>query len=163
MDMRRFSLAKHDPQLMQLMNLADHHALAQWAIECLQRVLDVFEERYPADRTPQKAVAILEEWMQGRISMWEARKFCWTVLKLAREIEPEDKVCCQILRAANHCLAVCHVPSHAEGTAMYVVSAIQHLNQGKDNVIELMERERQWQVQRLEELADLFTGSGTIR
>ena len=92
--------------------------------------------------------------MNDKITMWEARKYCWTVLKLAREIENEDKVCCQILRATSHCLATCHVPTHAEGTAMYVISAIKHLNKDKENVIELMEDERKWQIKHLIELGN---------
>ena len=29
--------------------------------------------------------------MNGNITTWEARKYCWKILALAREIEKEDK------------------------------------------------------------------------
>lgn len=152
MDMKKFSLAKHDPEIQDLISKTNHKVLAQWAIDCLNRVFYIFEERYPDENIPQTAIKILNDWMNDKITMWEARKYCWTVLKLAREIEKEDKACCQIVRATSHCLATCHVPTHAEGTAMYVISVIKHLNQDNKNVIALMEDERKWQIKHLKEL-----------
>lgn len=152
MDMKKFSLAKHDPEIQDFILQTDQKILAQWAIDCLKRVLYIFEERYPDENVLQMAIKILNDWMNDKISIWEARKYCWTVLEFARKIEKEDKVCCQIVRATSHCLATCHVPTHAEGTAMYVISAVQHLNKDKENVIELMEDERKWQINHLVEL-----------
>jgi hypothetical protein len=75
-------------------------------------------------------------------------------------MEKDDKPYSQIVRATSHCLATCHVPTHSEGTAMYVVSGIKLINKGKDNVVALMEDERIWQVNHLKELMkDL--GAGT--
>ncbi len=149
MDMKKFSLAKHDPEIQALISETDHKVLAQWAIDCLNRVFYIYKERYSSENILKTAIKILNEWMKDKITMWEARKYCWTVLKLARKIENEDKVCCQIVRATSHCLATCHVPTHAEGTAMYVISAIKYLNIDKENVIELMENERKWQIEHL--------------
>lgn len=153
-DMKKFSLAKHDSEIQDLISKTDHKILAQWAIDCLNRVFYIFEEKYPNENIPQTAVNILKDWMNDKIMMWEARKYCWTVLELARKIEKEDKVCCQIVRATSHCLATCHVPTHAEGTAMYVISAIKYSNENKENVIELMEEERKWQIKHLKELRE---------
>lgn len=151
-DMKNFSLAKHDPEIQDLISKTEQEILAQWAIDCLNRILYIFEEKYPDEKVPETAISILYDWMNGRIAMWDARKYCWTILELARKLEKEDKVCCQIIRATSHCLATCHVPTHAEGTAMYVVSAIKYLNQDRENVIELMEEERKWQISHLKEL-----------
>lgn len=151
-DMKTFSLAKHDPELQDLIAKTDHKLLARWAMDCLDRILYVYEERYPDENIPQTAIKILNDWIEDKIPMWEARKYCWTVLELARKLENEDKVCCQIIRATSHCLATCHVPTHAEGTAMYVVSAIKHINKDKKDVIELMENERKWQIEHLLDL-----------
>ena len=153
-DMKNFSLAKHDPEIQGLISKTEQKVLAQWAIDCLNRILYIFEEKYPDEKVPETAVHILYDWMNDRIAMWDARKYCWTVLELARELEKKDKVCCQIVRAASHCLATCHVSTHAEGTAMYVISAIKYLNQDRENVIELMEEERKWQIGHLKELGD---------
>lgn len=152
MDMKKFSLTKHDKEIQCLIAETNQKVLAKWAIDCLDRIFYIFEKRYPNEKIPQTAIQILNDWMNDKITMWEARKYCWTVLELARKIENEDKACCQIVRATSHCLATCHVPTHAEGTAMYVISAIKYLNQNKANVIELMENERKWQIEHLLEL-----------
>lgn len=151
-DMKNFSLTKHDPRIQDLISKTDHKVLARWAIDCLNRIFYIFEKRYPNEKIPQIAIKILNDWINNKITMWEARKYCWTVLELARKIENEDKVCCMIVRATSHCLATCHVPTHAEGTAMYVISAIKFLNIDKENVIEIMENERKWQIKHLQEL-----------
>ncbi len=151
-DMTKFSLATHDQEIQDLISKTEHKILAQWAIDCLNRIFYIFEEQYPNENIPQTAINILNYWMNDKITMWEARKYCWTVLELARKIEKENKVCCQIVRATSHCLATCHVPTHAEGTAMYVISAIKYLNKDSENVIELMEDERKWQIKHLKEL-----------
>lgn len=150
--MTKFSLATHDQEIQDLISKTEHKILAQWAIDCLNRIFYIFEEQYPNENIPQTAINILNYWMNDKITMWEARKYCWTVLELARKIEKENKVCCQIVRATSHCLATCHVPTHAEGTAMYVISAIKYLNKDSENVIELMEDERKWQIKHLKEL-----------
>lgn len=151
--MTKFSLATHDQEIQDLISKTEHKILAQWAIDCLNRIFYIFEEQYPNENIPQTAINILNYWMNDKITMWEARKYCWTVLELARKIEKENKVCCQIVRATSHCLATCHVPTHAEGTAMYVISAIKYLNKDSENVIELMEDERKWQIKHLKELS----------
>ena len=151
-DMTKFSLATHDQEIQDLISKTEHKILAQWAIDCLNRIFYIFEEQYPNENIPQTAINILNYWMNDEITMWEARKYCWTVLELARKIEKENKVCCQIVRATSHCLATCHVPTHAEGTAMYVISAIKYLNKDSENVIELMEDGRKWQIKHLKEL-----------
>ena len=148
-DMKKFSLAKHDPEIQELIKTTDQKILAQWAIDCLYRVFYIFEQKYPNEKIPQNAINILKDWMSGKIVMWEARKYCWKVLEFARKIENEDKACCQIVRATSHCLATCHVPTHAEGTAMYVISAIKYINKDKKNVIEIMENEGKWQIEHL--------------
>lgn len=164
MDMNQFSLVKHDPEILELLATTEHKAAAQWALDCLNRVLPVFEGKYPDEKIPMHAVQILKDWMNDKILMWEARKYCWTLLKLVRELEPQDKASCQIVRAASHCLATCHVPTHSEGTAMYAISAIQHLNREKSkaDTIARMESERQWQMKRLLELREKSVSNAPV-
>lgn len=79
----------------------------------------------------------------------EARKYCFKVLAFAKEIEETDKVCCQIARACSHTLATCHVPRHCEGVTIYTLFAIQYQNKDNENIIQLMENEREWQINHL--------------
>ena len=67
-------------------------------------------------------------------------------------MEEYDKPYSQIVRATSHCLATCHVPTHSEGTAMYVVSAINLINENNEDVITLMKDERIWQINHLKDL-----------
>lgn len=88
--------------------------------------------------------------------MWNARKYCWTILKRAREVEKENKECALILRGASHTLATCHVRTHAEGSAMYVLAFLKYQNQNKENLIEILEKERKEQIDHLLELKEKY-------
>lgn len=78
--------------------------------------------------------------------MWYALKYRWTILKRAREVEKERKECALILRGVSHTLATCHVRTHAEGLAMYVLAFLKYQNKNKENLIQVLEKERKEQV-----------------
>lgn len=161
-DMNKFTLTKHDDELYNIIKPVkqyskEHKVLALWAIDCVKRILPLFEEKYLNETVIQTAIDTLKKWINGQIKMWDARKYTYTVLELARTMEKYDKPYSQIVRATSHCLATCHVPTHSEGPAMYVVSAIKLINQGKDDVIKLMEDERIWQINHLKKLMDNCT------
>lgn len=156
-DMNKFSLTKHDDELLDIIKPVkqysnEHKILAIWAIDCLNRILPLFEMKYPSEIILKTAVGTLQKSINDEIKMWDARKYTYTVLALAKSMEKDDKPYSQIVRAASHCLAACHVPTHSEGTAMYVVSAIELINKSKDDVVVLMENERIWQINHLKEL-----------
>ena len=143
--MKHFPLPKKDAQLAELIKITNHKVLANWAIDCFNKGRFLFNKDYEENKIIDKALDILKLWINDGITMREARKYCWIVLKAAREIEQKDKVACQILRACSHTLATCHVPTHSEGAGIYVISAMQYA--GKDT-----KDERTWQINRLLEL-----------
>jgi hypothetical protein len=154
MNMHEFSLTKHDPDLLEIIKPVkqyskEHRVLAEWAIECLNRYLPAFKQKYPDEIIPDTAIATLQKWIRDEKKMWDTRKYTYTVLGLAKELEKTDKVYAKIVRATAHCIATCHVPTHSEGTAMYIVSFIQQFNKDSDRVFDLMSQERQWQYDRL--------------
>jgi hypothetical protein len=114
--MKSYSLPKRDAKIAELIKITNHKVLAQWSIDCVERILPLFEEKYPTEKIPRTAIIILKSWINNEISMWEARKYCYDVLKLARDLEAVDKASCQIVRAVSHCLATCHVKTHSEGS-----------------------------------------------
>lgn len=150
-DMNKFSLAQHDPEIQELIKTTNQKVLARWAINCLNRILYIYQDKYPNENTPTTALNILNDWLNDKVTIWEARKYYWTVLAKAREIEKIDKVSCQILRATSHTLATCHVKTHAEGSAMYVISTLKYLNKdlNQKDLIKLLEEERKWQINNL--------------
>ena len=150
--MKKLPLPKRNPHVLELIKNTDHKTLATWAIDCFNRGRSLFNKEYTENEIIDKALDTLKLWIHNEITMWEARKYCWIVLKAAREIEQKDKVACQILRACSHTLATCHVPTHAEGASIYVISAMQYFYQGQGNFVELIEEERKWQLNRLLEL-----------
>ncbi len=156
-DMTKFTLTKHDDELLAIIRPVinhshEHQILARWAIDCLARVLPKFRSRYPKEVILDRAVDTLELWIDDKIKMWDARKYTFTVLLLARDMAKFDQPYSHIVRAASHCLATCHVPNHAERVAMYVVSAIKHINGDNEQMIQLMENERRWQIEHLNTL-----------
>ena len=148
--MKFYPLPKRDAQIAELIKNTNSKVLARWAIDCLERILPLFEEKYPNEKIPRTAVNTLKSWINDEITMWEARKYCYVVLKLARDLESVDKASCQIVRATSHCLATCHVKTHSEGTSIYVRSALQYLY---PNDIELLDSEKKWHINHLIELS----------
>lgn len=156
-DMNKFSLTKHDDELLEIIKPVkqyskEHKILAIWAIDCLNRILPLFEVKYPNENILKIATDTLKKWINDEIKMWDARKYTYVVLSLAKTLEKNDKPYSQIVRATSHCLATCHVPTHSEGTAMYVVSAIKLINQGENDLIKIMQNERIWQINHLKKL-----------
>lgn len=155
LDMKNFTLTKHDDELFAIIKpvkqySTEHKTLAKWGIDCLNRFLSIFEAKYPSESSIiHTAIETLQKWMNGEMKMWDARKYTYTVLALAREIEKNDKTFAQIVRATSHCLATRHVPTHFEGVAMYTVSFLKHFYKNKENVFAIMEEERKWQIEHL--------------
>jgi len=51
----------------------DHRSLVLWAAGCAEHVLPYFEEKYPKDDRPRKALEAGRAWVRGGIAMNEAR------------------------------------------------------------------------------------------
>lgn len=152
MDLTKSAL-QHDPRIQELIKQTNKKTLALWAIDCFNRQRGLVNEGYVEEnKIIDHALATLNLWLEAKMTMWEARKYCWTVLKAAREIEKQDKVACQMLRACSHTLATCHVATHSEGSAMYVLSAMQYAYRDDENLIKMLEDERTWQIKHLKDM-----------
>jgi hypothetical protein len=51
----------------------DHKSLVLWATDCAEHVLSYFEEAYPKDDRPRKAIEAGRSWVRGEIPLSEAR------------------------------------------------------------------------------------------
>ena len=122
LDMYKFKLTKRDEELVALIKKTDQKVLALWAIDYLSPYLAYYKEKYPNDKTIKITFNILKDLCEGKITKWNARKYCRTILKRARGIEKENKECTLMLWGASHTLATCHVRTHAESSAMYVLT-----------------------------------------
>ena len=91
----------------------DHRALAIWAAECAERVLPYFEEEYPKDNRPRKAVEAARAWARGEIAVSEARAAAFAAHAAARDVDRDHAGARAAARAAGH-------------AATYAVTAATH-------------------------------------
>lgn len=58
--MKKFSLAKHDARIIELINETDHKTLAIWAIDYFNRGRYLFNKDYPENQIIDKTLNILK-------------------------------------------------------------------------------------------------------
>lgn len=99
----------------------EHKLLAIWAADCAERVLSLFEDYYPNDDRPHKAIEAVRAWVLGNLKTSEVRKFAFTAHAAARDaIRPESIAAA---RSAGHAAATAHVPGHAKHAASYAAKS----------------------------------------
>jgi hypothetical protein len=147
----RFSMVHKDEAMMALIGKTDHKTLAVWAIDCAQRVIPFFEEKYPKDRRPRKAIETLNAWLDtGVFKMAVIRKASLDSHAAAREVG-EDNPARSTARAAGQAVATAHVPRHAYGAAIYAQQAVFRAANSYDAAA-VAAKERDWQYRRLLDL-----------
>lgn len=146
----KFSLTHRDEEMLELVSKTNHKTLALWAIDCAERVMPYFEEKYPQDPRPRQAIETLKIWIDtGVFKMAVIRKASLDSHAAAREMG-EDSPARSAARAAGQAVATAHVPRHAYGPAIYAQQAIYRATNSMDAV----ESERNWQYQHLLNLRD---------
>jgi hypothetical protein len=144
----KFSITHKDNPLLELVNKTDKKILASWAIDCVERVLPYFEEKYPEDHRPRNAITTLHDWIRtGIFKMSVIRKASLDSHAAAREVN-EDNPSRSAARAAGQAVATAHVPTHSIGAANYSLQAIYRAT----NSDAAVEKERKWQYKHLIDL-----------
>jgi hypothetical protein len=83
-----------------------------------------FEEKYPEDPRPGKALEALREWIRsGIFRMADIRRASLDAHAAAREAG-EDTAARSAARAAGQAVATAHVPTHAVAAANYALQAV---------------------------------------
>jgi len=145
MEKSKFSVTHKDESMLELMSKTDHKILALWAIDCAERVMPCFEEKYQQDHRPRQALETLKTWIDtGVFKMAVIRKASLDAHSAAREVG-EDSPARSAARAAGQAVATAHVPRHAYDSAIYAQQAIYRATNSMDAV----ESERNWQYQHL--------------
>ncbi len=125
----------------------DQRLLATWAADCAERVLSLFEERFPGDRRPRTAIEVCRAWVRtGDFSMAEIRGASLGAHAAAREVKEQDAARFAT-RSAGQAVATAHVPQHAYGAASYALKAVAAAN--PDRVGDAIARELEWQSEAL--------------
>ncbi|MDH4215240.1 MAG: hypothetical protein OEV85_15100 [Candidatus Thorarchaeota archaeon] len=147
----KFSVTFKDESTVKLVKKTDHKILAIWAVDCVERVMCYFEEKYPEDHRPRKAIETLQKWIHsGIFKMADIRKASLDAHAAAREVG-EDNAARSAARAAGQAVATAHVPTHSIGAANYALQAI-HRTADSSDVDGAIAKERDWQYQHLLEL-----------
>ncbi len=145
MEKSKFSITRKDEEMLELVSKTDHKTVALWAIDCAERVMPCFEEKYPDDHRPRLALEALQAWIHtGVFKMAVIRKASLDAHSAAREVG-EDSPARSAAHAAGQAVATAHVPRHSYGPAMYAQQAIYRATNSMDAV----ENERNWQYQHL--------------
>jgi len=153
----KFSLTQYkDEKIIEIVRKTDHKTLAVWAIDCAERILPYFEEKYPKDHRSRNAIKILQKWINtGVFSMAVIRKASLASHAAAREVG-EDNAVRSAAHAAGQAVATAHVPTHSIGAAIYSLQAI-HRATNSDAAVA---KERYWQYRHLLKLRK--TGSNIV-
>lgn len=121
---------------------ADHRSLALWASDCAEHVLPYFEEMYPTDDRPRKAVEAGRAWVRGEIKVGEARLAGSAAHAAARDAE--QGAARAAARAAGQAAGTPHMAGHARHAAAYAVAAAAFAA-GPTNAAAATAREHDWQ------------------
>jgi hypothetical protein len=140
-----------DNPIAELLSKLDHKTLVIWATDCAEHVLPYFEEKYPKDNRPRKAIEAGRAWIRGEIAMSEARTAAFAAHAAARDANPDAARAAA--RAAGHAAATAHVAGHAVHAATYAARAAGHTVDSTD-VDAAIAKERDWQYQQLLNLRD---------
>jgi hypothetical protein len=145
---KKFSLNRNDEPMAELVKETGHKTLAVWAIDCVERVLPYFNEKYPDDPRPRDAIIALRAWIDtGIFRMADIRRASLTAHAAARDVG-EDNSARSAARAAGQAVATAHVPTHARGAANYALQAVWRAAQPSD-ADTAVDRERDWQYRHL--------------
>jgi hypothetical protein len=66
----KFLVTHKDEALLELVRKTDHKTLVVWAIDCVERVMPYFEEKYPEDPHPRNAIEALQAWIGQGCLRW---------------------------------------------------------------------------------------------
>lgn len=121
---KKFSLVRRDEPMEELVRETDKKILAAWAIDCAERVLPYFAEKYPEDPRPRGALDALQSWIRtGEFHMAVIRTASLASHAAARDVG-EDSPARSAARAAGQVVATAHVPTHSLGAAIYAQQAV---------------------------------------
>jgi hypothetical protein len=134
--------------IRELIEKQKHRTLVLWTIDCAERVLPIFENKYPQDKRPRKAIEAAKAWAQGKIKMPVAKKAAHATHNAATAVVEEDPAACAAARAMGHVVGTVHVETHAIGLVMYGITAFVYAAEQKD-ADDVIAKECKWFYDRL--------------
>jgi hypothetical protein len=102
--------------------MRDRRAQAAWAADCTERVLPYFEEAFPDDDRPRRAIEAARAWARGEIRVSEARAAALEAHAAARAASAHPAAVAAA-RSAGHAAATAHMAGHARHAEAYAAVA----------------------------------------
>jgi len=99
---------------------SDHRLLAEWAADCAEHVLHLFEQVQPGDERPRRAIEQARAWVRGEITMQQARTAAGKANAAARDLSGAAR---HAAYAAGQAVNVAHVAAHELCAAAYAIKA----------------------------------------
>jgi len=138
----------------------DHRLLAEWAADCADHVLPLFEAAVPDDPRPRDAIATVRAWACGEVTMTASRTAAGHAMGAARELRGPAR---NAAYAAGQAAAVAHVAAHELGAAAYAIRAAQDAA-AKGEAEEVAHAECAWQRAQLPDaIRDLMLDDQRLR
>ena len=100
---------------VQALSEADRRLVAEWAADCAERVLRLFEAENPDDDRPRSAIARTRAFARGELDTAQEIRRRFGGGSAAAGVKSPA--------AAGQASAVCHMGAHALGAAAYAVKA----------------------------------------
>ncbi|KGN40942.1 putative immunity protein [Knoellia aerolata] len=123
----------------------DHRLLAEWALQCAEHVLPLFEDHVPGDARPRESIEVGRAWIRGEVPMKVAHQSAFRANAAARGLPDAAKFAAL---SAGQAVAVAHVAAHDLGAAAYAIRAVG-ASLPPEDAASGRARERQWQRDRL--------------
>jgi hypothetical protein len=124
---------------------ADRRIVAEWAADCAERVLKLFETEVAHDARPRDAINGLRDFARGQLRVWPARSLAGHAHAAAREVAAKPAAVAAA-RAAGQAAATAHMGAHALGAAAYAAKAVGLAHPEQPDAVG---REIRWQLDHL--------------
>lgn len=108
--------------LIELIKKQKHRTLVLWAFECIKGPLKIFEEKYPNEKRPRKAIELCKRWAEGEIKMPEAKRAILDCHAVCKEIDDEYYIA--LCHGIAQGISTVHVETHALGLPFYELTSI---------------------------------------
>lgn len=118
----------------------ERRVLAEWAAECVERILPLFERTYGHDARPRDAIEAARAFARGDIRVGIARQAALAAHAAARSAP--DPAARATARAAAHAAGTAHMGGHSRHAAQYAVKAVTAAAPDDPRA---PDREKEWQ------------------
>lgn len=153
MTVRKIKIIDNDEIRNQIDNIYENQEqviLAKWSLEIAKHIIKITD--FDVNKYPEisEGFAINELWQSGQARMHDVRQIGFKIHKLARI--QDDAIKENVFRVIGQAVASGHMKEHSIVASDYAIKVINLLY---DNDIQIVNKERNWQLNKLLELTKI--------